>query len=153
MHGQTLRFIRIWNRKLDTDEAGFIEVRKPPGGLFPSGGYIIEGDVVKLKSVVSSGILLGCLGMTCYSVCFADCGYNDSRYPEHALTCQSGLKYQCEDGTWIDVGVECQDRQGLRTYEDYTCSCTDDEVNNCIFSGQTCVATQQIGGCSKKCVE
>ena len=44
-----------------------------------------------------------------YRLSFADCDYGEYRYDEHASTCQSGHRYQCEDGTWMDLSVECDD--------------------------------------------
>ena len=95
------------------------------------------------------------IGLTFASVAasFADCDYMENHYPEHSLTCQSGQRFKCEDGTWTDMDEKCQDGQTARSFENYECTCTNSDVNNCLSQEKKCSATQEIGGCVKKCVD
>ena len=105
--------------------------------------------ISKLTScIVSFGLVISCCGIS-----FADCDYNETKYADQSEICKSGHKYQCAYKTWIDMNVVCQDAQSVRTFENSGCSCTDDELNKCLVSGQKCSAVQELGGCVKKCME
>jgi hypothetical protein len=108
---------------------------------------------VKLMAKLISGIVSFGLVIYCCGLSVADCDYNKTKYSERAFTCQSGHQYSCEDGTWIDMTVECQDAESVRTFDNSGCSCSDDDLNKCLSSGQKCSATQELGGCVRKCVE
>jgi len=99
-------------------------------------------------AIVAIGLIISCCGIS-----MADCDYNETKYADMSVICKSGHKFQCAYKTWIDMNDECQDPQTVRTFENSGCSCTDDDLNKCLSSGQKCSATQELGGCVRKCVE
>ena len=108
---------------------------------------------VNLISKVACQVIFVSVIISCYGLSFADCVYNETKYADLSEICKSGHKYQCAYKTWIEMNVECQDAQPVRTFENFNCSCTDDDLNNCLSSGLKCRATQELGGCVMKCVE
>jgi len=81
----------------------------------------------------------------------AECIYNEIKFSERARTCQSGHQFQCEDGTWTDMNVECPDEQKIQSY-DSACNCTNDEEHYCNTTEQHCNSTKENGKCISKCI-
>ncbi len=64
---------------------------------------------MKLRPAIRCALVSLALIVPAYGIAFADCNHGGYRYPEHESACRSGHQYTCEDGTWIDLSVECED--------------------------------------------
>lgn len=58
-----------------------------------------------LVAIAAGGLLAGCAAYR--PVQFSRCSYEGTTYSEGAGTCQSGYKYECDDGYWRPLHIAC----------------------------------------------
>jgi len=105
--------------------------------------------VITLACGIITASLIGSWACTA----MAECNYMEKKYMERAVTCQTGHKYACEDGSWIDAGAECPDSNAVQSYDASACSCTNANEQNCNSLGKLCASAQDSGRCIITCTE